>query len=215
MRILPRRYRQLEQLGVETIAATCGVAAMSLPHAVGSTSCFRTAAIAGIGGHWRDFYQTNVVGTRHVVEGCRQQGVGRLIYTSSPSVTFDAADQNGVDEQTPPMPAVSRPLSAQQGDRGAGSARSQRQRPAFLRPAAPYLGSARSASCSRSSPEPEPGGCAPRRRGKSLIDMTYVENAAGLRICWPPMRSSARRRRATLFPQPRARGLGQLLAVDR
>lgn len=62
---------------------------------------YHTAAIAGIGGRWRDHYEVNVLGTHHVLEGCRRHGVSRLVYTSSPSVTFDGSDQKGIDESAP------------------------------------------------------------------------------------------------------------------
>ena len=39
-----------------------------------------------------------------LVSSCRQAGVPKLVYTSSPSVTFDGRDQNGVDESTPYPP---------------------------------------------------------------------------------------------------------------
>ena len=62
---------------------------------------FHIAGIAGLGGRWKDFYQINTLGTRWIIEGCRRHGVGRLVYTSSPSVIFDGNDQCGVDESTP------------------------------------------------------------------------------------------------------------------
>jgi nucleoside-diphosphate-sugar epimerase len=60
---------------------------------------FHVAALAGIWGKWRHYYDTNVVGTRHVIDGCRAHGVPKLIYTSSPSVTFDGRAQENVDER--------------------------------------------------------------------------------------------------------------------
>jgi nucleoside-diphosphate-sugar epimerase len=39
-----------------------------------------------------------VSGTENVLHGCRRHGVRRLVYTSSPSVTFQGRDQRGVDE---------------------------------------------------------------------------------------------------------------------
>lgn len=62
---------------------------------------FHTAAVAGVGVHWDDFFHTNLLGARHVVAGCRERGVRRLVFTSSPSVVFAGRDQCGVDEQTP------------------------------------------------------------------------------------------------------------------
>lgn len=62
---------------------------------------FHTAAIAGVWGPWKRFYETNVVGTENVLAGCKRHGVEHLVYTSSPSVTFDGSDQSGVDESAP------------------------------------------------------------------------------------------------------------------
>jgi 2-alkyl-3-oxoalkanoate reductase len=67
----------------------------------GVDAVYHTAAIAGIGGRWRDYYEINTLGTQHVLAACQKHGVPRLIYTSSPSVTFDGRDQCGVDESAP------------------------------------------------------------------------------------------------------------------
>lgn len=60
----------------------------------------------GVWGHWFDYFQANVLGTLNVLGACQQVGVQRLVFTSSPSVTFDgasrtSADQRGVDESVP------------------------------------------------------------------------------------------------------------------
>lgn len=62
---------------------------------------FHVAALAGIWGAWKSFYEINVEGTRNVLAGCRRHGVERLVYTSSPSVTFDGSPQSGIDESVP------------------------------------------------------------------------------------------------------------------
>jgi nucleoside-diphosphate-sugar epimerase len=62
---------------------------------------FHTAALAGIWGPRVIFEGVNVQGTLNVLHACKQRGVGRLVYTSSPSVTFDGRDQCGVDESAP------------------------------------------------------------------------------------------------------------------
>jgi nucleoside-diphosphate-sugar epimerase len=70
--------------------------------AVKGVDCvFHVAGKVGIGRDWRGFYEANVVGTENVIAACRQLGVGRLVFTSSPSVTFDGSDQCGVDEGAP------------------------------------------------------------------------------------------------------------------
>jgi len=67
----------------------------------GVDAVFHVAGVAGIWGSWDHYYGTNTLGTRNVVAGCLEHGVGRLVYTSSPSVTFDGGDQCGVDESAP------------------------------------------------------------------------------------------------------------------
>ncbi len=62
---------------------------------------FHTAAVAGVWGSWNHFYRNNVRATENVIAACRAARVGRLIFTSSPSVTFNGVDQRGVDESEP------------------------------------------------------------------------------------------------------------------
>ena len=92
------RYPDLEALGVEAVRADVRDCRAVCDACRDVDVVFHTAAIAGIWGPWKEFYGVNVLGTQHVVEGCRSHGVGQLVYTSSPSVTFDGADQEGVDE---------------------------------------------------------------------------------------------------------------------
>jgi nucleoside-diphosphate-sugar epimerase len=64
-------------------------------------SVFHAGALPGIWGTKNDFYQTNVDGTRHVIDGCLEHGVRKLVFTSSPSVIYNQTDMEGVDESTP------------------------------------------------------------------------------------------------------------------
>ncbi len=62
---------------------------------------FHVAAKAGIWGSRRDYEQVNVRGTANVIQACREHGVARLVYTSTPSVVFNHADITGGDETLP------------------------------------------------------------------------------------------------------------------
>ena len=62
---------------------------------------FHIAAKAGIWGSWKSFFQPNVIGTRNVVNACKEQRVTRLIYTSTPSVVFNGNSFEGADESLP------------------------------------------------------------------------------------------------------------------
>jgi nucleoside-diphosphate-sugar epimerase len=67
----------------------------------GIDTVFHTAAVAGIWGPVNTFFETNLLGTEYVILGCLRHQVQRLVFTSSPSVTFEGADQCGVDESAP------------------------------------------------------------------------------------------------------------------
>lgn len=69
--------------------------------AAGCDIVFHVAAKAGVGMKRRDFVSANVTGTENVLAACRAHGIRRLVFTSSPSVTFDGVDQDGVDESAP------------------------------------------------------------------------------------------------------------------
>jgi nucleoside-diphosphate-sugar epimerase len=96
-----RRYSQLEALGAELVQGDVQDPA-AVNAACQEIDCvFHVAAFAGIWGRWKDYYGINVVGTRNVIAGCLAGGVPRLVYTSSPSVTFTGRDQCGIDESAP------------------------------------------------------------------------------------------------------------------
>ena len=94
-------YPQLDALGVETIRGDLRDREAVAAVCRGIDVVYHTAAAAGIAFDWQHFYGINTLGTRHVVEGCRRHGVRKLVFTSSPSVTFDGGDQCGVDESVP------------------------------------------------------------------------------------------------------------------
>ena len=55
--------------------------------AAGFDAVFHNAAKAGAWGSYDSYHQANVVGTQNVLDACRAHGIGRLVYTSTPSVT--------------------------------------------------------------------------------------------------------------------------------
>jgi nucleoside-diphosphate-sugar epimerase len=59
---------------------------------------FHVAAVSGIWGPWSHYHGINTVGTENVLAACHQNNVGRLIYTSSPSVIYDGRDHRNLDE---------------------------------------------------------------------------------------------------------------------
>ena len=56
----------------------------------GFDAVFHNAAKAGAWGSYDSYHQANVVGTQNVLDACRANGIGKLVYTSTPSVTHRA-----------------------------------------------------------------------------------------------------------------------------
>ena len=59
-------------------------------------------ALSTVWGPWEDFYQANVLGTKYVLEACRQTGTQRLVYVSSPSIYAAPKDQLAIKESDAP-----------------------------------------------------------------------------------------------------------------
>jgi nucleoside-diphosphate-sugar epimerase len=95
------RRHALDALGVETVCGDLRDRDATVAACRGVDVVFHVGGVAGIAGPWKHYYQANTLGTYHVVDGCRVHGVGRLVYTSSPSVVFDGASQEGIDESVP------------------------------------------------------------------------------------------------------------------
>ena len=97
-------YPALRDIGVETLRADLADADAVREAARGCDAVMHVAALAGIWGRRADFWQANAVGTQHVIDACRAEGVPRLIYTSSPSVVQTDDDCEGGDESMPVPP---------------------------------------------------------------------------------------------------------------
>jgi 2-alkyl-3-oxoalkanoate reductase len=96
-----QNYPELEALGVTSISGNLYNKAAVSSAVKGCDVVFHVAAKVGLHGVYQDFYDTNVLGTKNIVESCLSHGIKKLIFTSSPSVVFDGADHNGIDESTP------------------------------------------------------------------------------------------------------------------
>ena len=92
------RYEFLDALGVEQVCGDLAELKAVVRAVEGCDAVFHVAAKAGVWGKWDDYYRANVLGTRNILEGCKTQRVRKLIYTSTPSVTFAGKDQAGVNE---------------------------------------------------------------------------------------------------------------------
>ncbi|KGM51272.1 3-beta hydroxysteroid dehydrogenase [Lysobacter concretionis Ko07 = DSM 16239] len=83
-------YPALDALGVAQVQGDLAERDAVVAAAQGCEAIFHNAAKAGAWGPYVDYHRANVLGTRHVLDACRTHGIGRLVYTSSPSVTHRA-----------------------------------------------------------------------------------------------------------------------------
>lgn len=94
-------YPALAALGVEVHRGDIADRDAVERAVVGCDVVFHVAARVGVGGAPAAFRTANVDGTAAVVAACRRRGVGRLVFTSSPSVVHGGGDLVGVDESHP------------------------------------------------------------------------------------------------------------------
>jgi nucleoside-diphosphate-sugar epimerase len=177
------RYPELEKLG-----ATWVVGDLSEPTAIeraceGVDVVFHTAALAGVWGAWETYHRINTLGTEHVLAACRTNRVGHLVYTSSPSVTFDGGDQDRVDESAPyPQRFLAHyPHSKALAEQAVLAANGSNLRCCSLRPhliwgpGDPHL-------VPRLIERARAGRLRRVGNGKNLVDICYVDNAASAHL---------------------------------
>ena len=173
------RYPELEALGAECVAGDIRNADQVEAACQGMDVVFHTAAIAGIWGKWQDYYETNTRGTAHVIAGCQRHGVPKLVYTSSPSVTFDGSDQINQDETAayPQHWLCHYPRAKALAEQAVLAANGSTLQTCALRPHLIW-GPRDSHLIPRLIERARSGKLRQVGDGTNLIDMVYVENAA-------------------------------------
>ncbi|MBU1741635.1 MAG: NAD-dependent epimerase/dehydratase family protein, partial [Proteobacteria bacterium] len=91
----------LRDAGVEIVPAALDDEAGLRRAADGVEVVFHVAALASYVASRDRFEETNVRGTRHVLDAARTAGVRRLVHVSSESVTLKNADRIDEDEDQP------------------------------------------------------------------------------------------------------------------
>ncbi len=95
------RYPEVEALGARCAVGDIREGEFLNRAARGCEAVLHVAAKAGIWGRRRDYFSINLEGSERVIEACRANGIGYLVYTSTPSVVFAGRDLSGVDETVP------------------------------------------------------------------------------------------------------------------
>jgi nucleoside-diphosphate-sugar epimerase len=168
----------LEARGVRFVRASLDEAAPVHAACAGIETVYHVAAKVGVWGRYEDFFRTNVLGTRALLEGCRIHGVKHFIYTSTPSVVYNGGDLRDADESLPltincPSPY---PLTKALAEREVLAANSAGLRTIALRPhliwgvGDPHL-------VPRLLARARAGRLRIVGHGQNRVDMVHVENA--------------------------------------
>ncbi len=91
----------LRDLGVDLVRADLTDREAVIEAGRGCDAVIHIGAKAGVWGPFEDYFRANVLGTRNVIEACRENHIRRLVHTSTPSVIHGGGDVEGVDESAP------------------------------------------------------------------------------------------------------------------
>lgn len=91
-------YKHLDEMGVQSFKGDLQNIKSIEPALEGIDAVIHTASKVAMWGRWDDFYKINVEGTKNLVHLCRDRGINKIVYTSSPSVVFGDQSLEGVDE---------------------------------------------------------------------------------------------------------------------
>ncbi len=94
-------YPELQQLGVTMISGDIADKVAVEQAMAGCDLVFHVASKAGVWGDKASYYRPNVDGCENVINACIHNNISKLIYTSTPSVTFAGVDESGIDESAP------------------------------------------------------------------------------------------------------------------
>ncbi|TCS96857.1 NAD-dependent epimerase/dehydratase family protein [Hazenella coriacea] len=95
---------ELVQQGISFVPADLNDQPSVMNLCQGQEVVFHCAALSSPWGPYQRFYEANVLGTRHIIQGCQEQQVKRLVHVSTPSIYFRFKDQLNISEQDP-LPA--------------------------------------------------------------------------------------------------------------
>ncbi|HCW45015.1 MAG TPA: 3-beta hydroxysteroid dehydrogenase, partial [Planctomycetes bacterium] len=86
------QYPHLDALGGTHVVGDLSNLDLLAESMRGCDGVFHVAALAAISGDPAEFEKANIQGTQNIITACRREKIGRLVFTSSPSVVFSGED---------------------------------------------------------------------------------------------------------------------------
>ncbi len=145
---------------------------------------FHCAAFPSPWGNYEKFYQSNVIGTRNVVQACEANKIKRLVHVSTPSIYFDYKSRTDVKESDPlPEPvsnyAATKLLAEEEIDKAFANGLAA----ITIRPRA-LFGPGDTVIFPRLIPRLQTGRLPILGDGENIVDLTYIENVVdALLLC--------------------------------
>ncbi|MFD0961710.1 NAD-dependent epimerase/dehydratase family protein [Paenibacillus chungangensis] len=151
----------------------------------GQDVVFHSGALSSPWGAYQQFYDSNVMGTRHVVDGCREGGARRLVHVSTPSIYMNYRDRFNIAEDSPlpRKPANHYAATKRLAEEIVQQAHSEGLPAIIIRPRA-IFGPGDATLLPRLIRANDEGGVPMFRGGRITMDMTYVDNVVqALLLC--------------------------------
>jgi nucleoside-diphosphate-sugar epimerase len=185
VRVLARgNYPEVTKVGAEMMRGDIARRDIVFRAAEDMDAVVHVAAKAGVWGKAEEYEAANVTGTQSVLDACKEHGVRALVYTSSPSVTFDGGDALHANESLPypekhlyhygrtKAEAERRVMQANGTQTSNGTLMTTALRPHLVYgPGDPHI-------LPRMVQRSRQGRLRIIGTGKNLVDVTYVDNAA-------------------------------------
>ncbi|TVY02032.1 NAD-dependent epimerase/dehydratase family protein [Cohnella terricola] len=191
----PDAGRMLAAQGIPFIQADLRNQREAEAACAGQEYVIHCAALSSPWGRYRDFYESNVTGTQHIVSGCLRHGVRRLVHVSTSSVYFDYVDGFNLSEEAklPRKPANAYAATKLLAERIVTGAAVKGLSAIILRPRGVFGPGDNSLfprllHANQSRGIPLVGG------GEAQLDLTYVDNVVEglIRACFAPANAAGR-----------------------
>ncbi|MBU5214243.1 NAD-dependent epimerase/dehydratase family protein [Heyndrickxia oleronia] len=91
--------KELAGKGIRFIYNDLSIKESTIEHCQGMDYIFHCAALSAPWGKYEDFYASNVIGTKNIIEGAMSARVKRMIHVSTPSIYFKNKERLDVKEE--------------------------------------------------------------------------------------------------------------------